>query len=234
MMFKGDGARQAWAQQAAPLRTFNMAYNPDIHHRRSIRLRDYDYAGNGAYFVTICVHGRECLFGEITDCEMRLNDAGRLVEDVWKGLPGRFPQVELDEYIIMPNHFHGIIVITDDVEALFAAPGCEESVGALLAAPAFESDQKGKGAASGVNKQGAASSARTLGQIMRSFKSISAIGVNRLLQRQERPLWQRNYYERIIRHEAELDAARKYIAENPMKWAEDKENPGYIPQGRSL
>ena len=98
-----------------------MTFNPDIHHhRRSIRLREYDYSAGGAYFVTICVQGRECLFGEITDCEMRLNDAGRQVEAVWMRLPGRFPQVGLDEYMIMPNHFHGIIVITDDADPVGA------------------------------------------------------------------------------------------------------------------
>jgi len=211
-----------------------MTYNHDIHHRRTIRLREYNYSASGAYFVTICVHERECLFGAISGGRMRLNDAGRVVEDVWKGMPGRFPQVALDEYIIMPNHFHGIIIITDDVGALLAAPGCGKPVGALLAAPGCESDQKGKGAASsagnqGAANQGAASSAPTLGQIIRMFKSISAIGLNRLLQRQERPLWQRNYYERIIRDEAELNAARKYIADNPIKWAEDQENSAVVP-----
>jgi len=114
-----------------------MTYNHDIHHRRTIRLREYNYSASGAYFVTICVHERECLFGAISGGRMRLNDAGRVVEDVWKGLPGRFPQVALDEYIIMPNHYHGIIIITDDVGALLAAPGCGKPVGALLAAPVF-------------------------------------------------------------------------------------------------
>jgi putative transposase len=203
----GIGRGEQGAASSAPTGIY-MTYNPDIHHRRSIRLGEYDYSANGAYFVTICVQGRECLFGVIAGGEMRLNDAGQMVKEVWKGLPGRFPTMVLDEFVVMPNHVHGIICI----------------VGAPLAAPGFESDQKGRGAES----KGAASSARTLGQIMRAFKSISAIGVNRLLRRQEQPLWQRNYYERIIRDEAELNAARKYVAENPMKWSEDKENPAYI------
>lgn len=111
-----------------------MTYNPDIHHRRSIRLREYDYSSNGAYFVTICAQGRACLFGDILDGEMRLNDAGRMVAEWWVKLPGKFPNVALDEYVVMPNHFHGIICIVgagssprpvfanDDVGAGFPRP----------------------------------------------------------------------------------------------------------------
>jgi REP element-mobilizing transposase RayT len=176
-----------------------MTYNPDIHHRCSIRLREYDYSSIGAYFVTICAYERECLFGDIVDGEMRLNGAGRVVGNVWEALPERFPQVALDEYVIMPNHFHGIICI----------------VGAPLAAPLpFVSE-----------KRGAASSAPTLGSIVRAFKSISAIGVNRLLNRQGCPLWQRNYYERVIRDDFELSATREYIHFNPANWADDEERP---------
>src|SRR6266567_2663379 len=88
-------------------------FKPDIHHRRSIRLRHYDYASEGAYSVTICAQNRECLYGEIVNGEMVLNDAGGVVESVWCALPGRFPSIELDAFVVMPNHFHGIIVICD-------------------------------------------------------------------------------------------------------------------------
>ena len=188
-----------------------MAFNPDIHHRRSIRLLQYDYSAAGAYFVTICVQGRECLFGRIENGEMRLNEAGEIVKAVWRCLPERFAPVEMDECIIMPNHFHGIICI----------------VGAPLAAPRF-AGAKGMELAKNrdlVNKQGAASSAPTLGSIMRVFKSISAIAVNRLLERHWQPLWQRNYYERVIRDEKELTDIREYILHNPMQWADDENNP---------
>ena len=90
-----------------------MTYSPDIHHRRSIRLRGYDYAAFGTYFVTLCAHQRECLFGSIADGESCLNDAGLVMERLWLKLPERFPDVVLDEYVVMPNHFHGIIVISD-------------------------------------------------------------------------------------------------------------------------
>ncbi len=180
-----------------------MTYNTDIHHRRSIRLKGFDYSSANAYFVTMCVRDRECLFGAIVDGAMTLNDAGRMVETAWAELSERFPRLVIDEFMVMPNHVHGIIVIMGSVGAPLAAPGCE-------------SDQKG---------EGAASSAPTLGQIMRAFKSLSAIGVNRLLQRQQRPLWQRNYYERIIRNENELAAVRDYIRQNIVNWAGDEENP---------
>ena len=177
-----------------------MTYNPDVHHRRSIRLREYDYSSAGAYFVTLCVQGRECLFGSVVDGGMQLNEAGRTVEGAWRVLAERFPNVMVDECIVMPNHVHGIIVITD-------------SVGAPLAAPET------------VVHQGAASSSPTLGSLIRTLKSLSAIAVNRLLDRQGCPLWQRNYYERVIRDEEELAGIREYIRCNPMKWADDNENP---------
>jgi len=189
-----------------------MKYDPDKHHRRSIRLQEYDYSTIGAYFVTICAQGRACLFGEVRDGAMWLNDAGRMVSEGWLKLPGKFPAVALDEHMIMPNHFHGIICI----------------VGAPLAAPDFELRHMNKGAE--ITNQGAASSAPTLGSIMRVFKSMSAIDVNRVLDRSGVPVWQRNYYERVIRDERELDAARKYILENPIKWHLDRENPANAQQ----
>ena len=91
-----------------------MTYNPDKHHRRSIRLRDYDYSSTGAYFVTICTRHRECLFGEIVNNEIALSDAGRIVEQQWRWLEQQYYYMQLDRFIIMPNHFHGIIQICDD------------------------------------------------------------------------------------------------------------------------
>ena len=92
-----------------------MKYSPHIHHRRSIRLKGYDYSQNGAYFVTICVQNRECLFGKIKNGEMILNDAGKMTEKYWKEIPGHFPNVILDAFVIMPNHTHGILIIDNGV-----------------------------------------------------------------------------------------------------------------------
>src|SRR5262245_32460608 len=111
-----------------------MKFKPDIHHRRSIRLKGYNYARSGSYFVTICTHNRECLFGRTIDGEMQINGAGELVQSTWAGLPARFPNIEIDSSVVMPNHFHGIIGI----------------VGAPLGAPPIVDP---------IEKQGAASSA---------------------------------------------------------------------------
>lgn len=214
-------------------------YDPEIHRRRTIRLKGHDYSSAGAYFVTVCTQEHEHLFGEITDSIMHLNDTGRIVETVWAGLPERFPMVTLDEFVVMPNHFHGIIVIIDDagnrtVGALLAAPplampplaappAIPRKQGTVEAKDATKSVIK-KGAAGSVENQGAASSARTVGQIMRAFKSISAINVNRVLGRSGQPLWQRNYFERIIRNEKELENIQEYIVNNPARWEDDPEN----------
>jgi putative transposase len=168
-----------------------MKNRTDTHHRRSIRLKGYDYTEVGAYFVTICTQNRECLFGDIVDGEMRLGEAGRIVVDTWAALPQRFPSVEIDESVVMPNHFHGIILI----------------------------------AVEGAACRGAACCAPTLGETIRAFKSISAIAVNRLLGRGGRPLWQRNYYEHIVRDERSSNLIRQYIYDNPSQWAFDRENP---------
>jgi putative transposase len=147
-----------------------MTYNPDIHHRRSIRLREFDYSSIGGYFVTTCVQNRECLFGEVWDGVMVLNDAGRLVESVWHDLIERFPSIELDLLVVMPNHAHFIVNIL--------APETRDGSG--------QGNRVGQGRAP------------TLNQIVGAFKSISAAQVNRLLSRTGQPLWQRNYYERVI------------------------------------
>ena len=88
-----------------------MKYNSHIHHRRSIRLKGYDYSQNGVYFVTICVQNRECLFGKIKNGEMILNNAGKMIEKYWHQIPEHYPNVILDVFVIMPNHVHGILII---------------------------------------------------------------------------------------------------------------------------
>lgn len=178
-----------------------MPYNPDIHHRHSIRLKNYDYSQSGIYFVTICAWQRECLFGDLANGEMALNDVGRVVQDEWRRLPKQFPMVELDVSVIMPNHIHGIISI---VGAQFIAPGmCGR-------------DRDVKGA---MNR------APTVGEMVRAFKARCTHAINILRNNRGCPVWQRNYYERIIRDENELSRAREYIANNPMKWELDRENP---------
>ena len=90
-----------------------MKYDPQKHHRRSIRLKGYDYSQGGAYYVTIVAQNRACLFGEVVDGEMQLNEAGKMLQAEWEALPQRFPNIELDEFIVMPNHFHGVVVVVE-------------------------------------------------------------------------------------------------------------------------
>ncbi|MDW5415585.1 transposase [Iodobacter sp. CM08] len=164
---------------------------PSVRQRRSIRLQAYDYSQAGAYFVTVCSHHHQCIFGEIrTDVcatpQMQLNSSGKILQSLWDDLAKHYLNLELDAFVIMPNHIHGIIVMHE------------------------------------MSQKGAASSAPTLGQIMRRYKSSSTVMINRYLQRQGIPVWQRNYWEHIIRHEAELNALREYIQNNPEQWALDK------------
>jgi len=178
--------------------------------RRSIRLKGWNYAQTGAYFVTVCVQNRECPLGNVVGDAVVRHESGRLVESCWKDLRQRFPGLELDAFVVMPNHVHGIIVI--------------DPVGAGLALP----DHLGKGepgAASSAPTDDVAPGGPTLGDIMRAFKSISAIAVNRHLGRRGQSFWQRNYYEHIIRDEAELNRIRDYIIHNPLQWMLDRENP---------
>lgn len=199
-----------------------MNYNPNIHHRRSIRLRGYNYSQAGAYFVTICTQHRLCLFGEIVDRTMMLNVAGQMVETVWQELPHRFPQIVMDAFVVMPNHMHGIIVITDSDN-----PNRIPSDRAIPEPSPVRAPLVG---AHTLSDRTVHTHAKTLGKIVGTFKSITthqyAIGVK---QQNWTPfsgkLWLRNYYERIIRDEDGLNAVRQYIAQNPLRWAEDAENP---------
>lgn len=190
-------------------------YNPQRHHRRSIRLKGYDYAAPGAYFVTIVAQNRERLFGEMAGDDMRLNDAGRIVQTVWDELPTHFAHVSLDAFVIMPNHAHGTIVLNDDsVGAGFPRPTPRPTSGA----------ETGAGAETAPPRKRA-----TLGQIVAYFKYQSAKRINELRNVPGLPVWQRNYYEHVIRNERELQAIRQYIRTNPLNWAEDRDNPQNVP-----
>ena len=217
-----------------------MKYDPDKHHRRSIRLREYDYSTTGAYFVTICAQGRACLFGEVRDGEMRLNDAGRMVSEGWLKLAGKLPGVALDEYMIMPNHAHGIMGLNepdDDVdrrgEPRVRPPlKCEQKDRGEHKVQGEHKDSKNQGEHK-VRPYG--TDAGSVGRIVQAFKSMTTIAYIRGVSEHGWPpfegrLWQRNYYERVIRDERELGAARKYILENPIKWHLDRENPANAQQ----
>ncbi|MBT0663311.1 transposase [Geobacter pelophilus] len=170
-----------------------MIFNRDIHHRRSIRLKNYDYSQSGAYFVTICAWQRECLFGEIVDGKMLLNDFGRVVVDSWNWLASQYDYVALEGSVVMPNHLHGIIVINN--------------VGAVRE-PLLHAEKT-----------------KSLGRLIGAFKTVSTKQINIIRNNPGCTVWQRNYYERVIRNEDELTRAQEYIINNPLKWEFDKENP---------
>ena len=175
-------------------------------NRRTIRLKEYDYSKAGAYFVTICADEHENKFGEIIDGIMNLNESGEIAGSCWKAIPEHFPHTQLDDYVIMPNHVHGIIVIKQTMP-----------VGANNYSPLRAAKPHG--------------TSMTIGSIIRGFK----IGVTKILRQNnlKKPVWQRNYYEHIIRDNDELNRIRKYIIDNPAKWEEDEYNLGSIHETNS-
>jgi putative transposase len=180
-------------------------HDPDRYHRRSVRLKGYDYAQSGAYFLTVCTEHRDCLFGEIVDGEMRLSAFGRSVNVVWDAIPDHFHGVSLDEFVVMPNHAHGIVLIAS---AIGDASGPQ---GTACRAPTRESFGKPV--------------AHSLATIVRSFKSATMKLINDARGTRGAHVWQRNYYERVIRDDRELDAIREYIAQNPLNWMDDENRP---------
>jgi REP element-mobilizing transposase RayT len=194
-----------------------MNYETDRHHRSSTRLKGYDYSEAGAYFVTVCTQNRECLFGDVVDGEMRLNGAGQMVHNVWNDLSPKYPDIETDEFVVMPNHFHWIIVIV-------GAPlvGALENRAGTRPAPTR-----------GTKTVQSYRSAPTLGDIVGAFKSTTIHQYTDGVRQKNWPafngrFWQRNYYEHIIRGEEEMHRIRRYIIENPAKWADDEDNPANI------
>jgi len=203
-----------------------VVYNPGKHYRRSIRLKGYNYAQAGAYFVTICTQGKTCLFGEVIDREVRYNDAGRMVANEWEKIPERFPNVILDTFIVMPNHIHGIIIITDPAVGAGLVPAQNMTI------QQNNTSTVGAGLVPAPNRA-TTRVAPTIGEIVGAFKSITTVCYTQSVHQcgwQTFPsrLWQRNYYEHIIRNEISLNRIREYINTNPIRWHLDKENPHRI------
>jgi REP element-mobilizing transposase RayT len=201
--------------QCAMGKEFVMKFDPKKHHRRSIRLPGYDYSQAGAYYVTIVAQGRECLFGEVVNAEMRLSRYGQIVQYAWFDLPKHYPHVELDAFCIMPNHAHGIIVLHEDGRG-----GSFSSMGA------WQSQSVSGQASSDVNRETHpyVRKRHPLSEIVRAFKSFSARRINVLRKTPGIPVWQRNYYEHVIRNEKDYQAKRNYILSNPENWENDDEN----------
>jgi len=187
---------------------------PTKHRRRSIRLKDFDYARAGAYFVTICVRNKECLLGEIIRGDMAMTTLGTIVQSIWDDLPHHYLNIDVDAFIIMPNHVHGIIILGEDIT---------RSVGAGPRACPSDHRQQGQ-------PRGAAPTQMSLPDVVHRFKSLTTNryrkAVAELVARSSPGrLWQRNYYEHVIRNENELNRIRQYVIDNPLKWELDRENP---------
>jgi len=173
-------------------------YDPKVHHRRSIRLSGYDYTQAGAYFVTVVAYQRECLFGDVMDGNVILNEFGMVVAETWQWLENQYPYVTSGTAVVMPNHFHGILII--DVGGR----------GGSRTAPTDSIKRK------------------PLGRLIGAFKTMSTKQINVLRNSPGIHVWQRNYYERIIRDEREMDRIHRYIESNPTTWADDGENPANL------
>ena len=195
-----------------------MAYDPNIHHRRSIRLPGYDYAQAGAYFVTVCTYWREMLF---EDDRLRA-----MVEEVWQAVTAAHDANPADGFVVMPNHVHGIIWIATDavVGAQQHHREAQRKMGRLVpAAAVLDADRH---VAAPLRRVIPGS----LGAVARAFKSATAKRINNIRGTPGARVWQRNYYEHIIRDEDELTRVRQYIRDNPAKWAGDPDNPKSWPR----
>lgn len=193
----------------------NSDIGTDDFNRQSLRFKGYDYSLPGAYFVTTISKRRVCLFGEVRKGNIVLSDIGRVVEKCWHNISKNFPYVRLDEFVLMPNHLHGILF-------LFEAKGKGEAFSAINT----DLDDINFENASPLRPHGTQS--RSLGSVIQNFKSVSTRMVNRRYFKAGNKIWQRNYFERIIRNDRELYAIRQYIRDNPLNWRRDLENPTNI------
>ena len=213
-----------------------MVFNPDIHHRHSIRLRGYDYSQAGMYFVTICTQGRLCLFGDVVDGAMKLNDAGLMIERWYSDLKNKFSNIECGEFVCMPNHIHAIVVNVgadlrvrpDDLRVRPDFPAQTVQTGQTHAQTGQTHVQTGQTHAQTGQTHGSAPTGvgTSLSRVVQWFKTMSTNEYIRGVEQngwQPFPakLWQRNYYEHIIRDEDSYLKIAEYIQTNPQRWQMD-------------
>jgi len=198
----------------------------DRFHRRSIRLRGYDYTRSGAYYVTVCTQERLPLFGDVVNGVMVPNAMGDIVKRCWDAIPEHMPMVVCDAFIVMPNHMHGIVVITDVAGTSVGGVGAANSP--PLRMPATnDPDEPPPPNGTDIPRRPpiAIMVKNSLGHIMQTFKAaVSRQAVRDGLMPRGTPIWQRGYYERIIRDDGEPDRIARYIAENPANWGKDRFN----------
>jgi len=179
----------------------------------SARLRNWDYGGCASYFITICSQNRECYFGEIIDCKMRLSEIGKIVENEWLKTFELRPDMNLinDEFVIMPNHFHAIIIIGENEYNT----NCKTNGRDVMHRVSTGNDETNKPQ----NKFGPQS--KNLASIVRGFKSAVTIHARKI---QPDFAWQSRFHDHIIRNEKEYQKIKVYVLENPLSWKDDKHN----------
>ncbi|MGE0637943.1 MAG: transposase [Bacteroidia bacterium] len=188
-----------------------------MHHRQTIRLKGYDYSKAGLYFITICTHNRACLFGEISDEKMVMNEIGKIANQCWLQIPEHFPNVILHDHIIMPNHVHGIIELKKvvDVGAENFLP-LRNNMNNIAGVENFQPPPSTPRQQNEFQKM----IPRSIGSIVKGFK----IGVTKWVRNHTDRIdvWQRNYHDHIIRNQQSYETIADYIISNPAKWKEDK------------
>ncbi len=187
-----------------------MQQGSSFPRRRTIRLSDYDYRRAASYFITICSAGREPIFGRILDAEMVPNESGRLVETEWLRSAEMRVNLELDAFVVMPNHVHGIVTILEQDHAVVDTLASQEQI---------DSNSRAHGSAPLRRR------AQSLGSLIAGFKAATTVRINELRQTPRVPVWQRNYYEHVVRTEVDLTRIREYVQANPQRWELDRENP---------
>ena len=176
-----------------------MPYDPNKHHRRSVLIKGYDYTQPGVYYITICTEARQCIFGEVIDGQMQLNLLGHLAHTCWLEIPNHFPRFQLDAFVIMPDHVHGLLVIVDNtpVKTQQRRVPTPERLG-----------QPVRG---------------SIPTAIRSYKSAVTRLIHKFCETTEVPVWQDGFYESIIRDEVSLNCKRQYITNNPQRWGNNPE-----------
>lgn len=190
-------------------------YNPKTHHRKSIRLKEYDYANANWYYITMCTYNKEHLFGKVINNKVVLNDLGKIVKEEWLRTKEIRKNIDIDDYVIMPNHFHGIIIIEYNANDNAGATRC--------VAPNNESQNNCRDTMHRVPTERTFGSSipNSLPTIIGAFKASVTRRINKTLKSHQ-STWQRNYYEHIIRNDEDLFRIKKYIELNPLKWQLDE------------
>jgi putative transposase len=174
--------------------------------RQHARMKGFDYHSSHAYFVTICTGQRACVFGEVVKDEVRLSRCGIIASECWLAIPEHHPHVELDAFVVMPNHVHGLLLFAGDV--------CEATATSELPVAATPASPRAHGPSAG-----------SLSAVIGSFKSAVSRQINRMRPGSAKDLWQTNFYEHVVRNDRAHDRIRDYIFSNPQRWADDEENP---------